>query len=120
MLIDFEKMKIRGTSVRSVKLRELNGHDSEAAAARVASTGATHGFVIQMAHRDELVSEAIVQVNGADVVTPYVDWKGWNLRTREFVLEVHNKMNSTSAKELESFFVALGLAEVAEPVATQK
>lgn len=115
MLIDFEKQKIKGTSVKSLELRELDGDASEAAAARVVQKDMTqvHGFLLSRQHNEQLISDAIIAVNGQPVITPYLEWKKWNLRTREFVIAAYNKINSTTQAEIDDFFKALGLSDAA-------
>lgn len=116
LTIDFVKMKIKGVSVKSLTMRELNGDDSEAAAARVvnANTNMVHGFLISRAHNEQCIADSIVEVDGSPVITPYVDWKKWNLRTREFVLNAYNRMNGATQTEMDDFFVQTGLADAAE------
>jgi len=111
MRIDFEKMGIRGTSIRSLELAELDGDASDAAAARVvaADMKVTHGFLLSRAHTAQLIADSITHVNDEPVVTPYVKWQKWNLRTREYVISAYNRINSTTEKELDDFFIKLGL-----------
>lgn len=114
MKIDFEKIGIKGTSVKSVELRELVGADSEAAAARAVaptSNGAApvHGFLLNMRHNDQLLADAIVAVDGAPVVNPWFGFSTWNLRTRDFINLAYQRMNAITEDEAKRFLLATGL-----------
>lgn len=121
MLIDFAKLKIKGTTVKSLVLRELIGDDSDAAAARVVASDMkqVHGFLLSRAHTEQCIADAITHVNGDPIITPYLAWTKWNLRTREFVIAAYNRMNSTTEAELNDFFKQLGLVDAdVEPSAS--
>lgn len=114
MIIDFAKLKIKGTSVKTVTLRELSGPDNDAAVERVVNSqtsSTTNGFLLGKAIAEQQLSDAIIEVDGVATVTPYLGWKSWNLRTQEYIRGAFNKMNAVDLKEMESFFQELGLVE---------
>lgn len=93
--VNLEHLKL---DVRSVTLEELDG-EAEIAALERANGSPREG-------QEQLVAEAIVAVDGQEVVRPYVEWKRWKSRTRDFVRGAFNRLNSASPKEMEAFLQA--------------
>lgn len=84
--------------IASVTLEQLDG-EAEIAALERANGSPTAGM-------EQLVAECIVAVDGQEVVRPYVDWKKWKSRTRDFVRAAFHRFCSASPKELEDFLKA--------------
>lgn len=90
--------------ISSVTLQQLDG-EAEIAALERANGSSILGM-------EQLVAECIVAVDGQEVVTPYVEWKKWKSRTRDFVRGAFHRYCSASPKELDDFFKAeFGAAE---------
>ncbi len=99
-------------SIRSVTLRELNGDDSTLAAQRaIGPTGAVTAYALTVEHKNQMIADSIVKVNGETVVTPYNDWQRWSLKTQQFVVEAFDFLNENSKEDLKDFRVrVLGIA----------
>lgn len=111
MHIDLSKYK--GLSIKSIDLKELIGEDSIAAAQRsVPRNGGGSAFLVNVEHRNQMIADAITQVNGEPVIQPYLGWMKWNLKTQDFVVLAFDHMNSLTAKERDDF-----LAQIGAPVA---
>jgi hypothetical protein len=83
--------------IKSVSLREITGQD-EILANSLAEAKGKQGSV-----RVELVRLSIVKVDGKPVQQPFGDLDTWNSRTRKFVLDAFNSVNSNTEKESEDF-----------------
>lgn len=105
---DFDISDFKGCSIRSFTLREMHGRDSIAAAQRSVKPGEPNP-IYGFQHRSQIIADAIVRVNGADVPTPYVAWEDWNIRTQTFVERAYDEMNGVSKEEMERFLGRHGL-----------
>lgn len=99
-----------GCDIQSFDLRPLKGKDSLAAVQRSVDPKGNlqPGFIISVHHRNNMIAEAITHVNGEPVVSPYVGWDEWSIRTQEFVVAAYDKLNNVSAEEMKSFLAKLG------------
>lgn len=86
--------------IDTFELEEISGEEELAAIER-AGTNPT-GSRLQ----EQMVADSIVSVNGEPVVRPYVDWKKWKSRTRDFVRAAFHKMNSGAPAEIDDFMKA--------------
>jgi hypothetical protein len=84
--------------IASVTLEQLDGEEEIAALERANGSPS--------AGMEQLVAQSIVAVDGEAVVRPYVDWKKWKSRTRDFVRSAFHRYCSASAKELDDFLKA--------------
>lgn len=84
--------------ISSITLEQLDG-EAELAALERANGSSTGGM-------EQLVAESIVQVDGQEVVRPFVEWKRWTSRTRDFVRMAFHRYCSATPKELEDFVKA--------------
>ncbi len=90
----------KGTPTRlpldSFELREVTGEDMVAAAERT-------GNASNMSLRDSMVAEAFISVNGESVAAPFVGWRKWSAKARDFVVLAYTKMNDASEADLADF-----------------
>jgi hypothetical protein len=93
--INFSRFKLE---ISSITLEQLDG-EAELAALERANGSAAGGM-------EQLVAEAIVAVDGQEVVRPYVEWKKWTSRTRDFVRAAFNRFCSATPKEIDDFLKA--------------
>lgn len=101
--IDISKFK--NVSVKSFTLKELSDEEEQAAWER--ATG-TDGKVSQYQLSGQLLSEAIVAVDGEPVPTrPWSGWKKWNSRTREMATKAYKAVHDLTATENADFEKAL-------------
>lgn len=95
----FDLTKYKGLSIRSFALRELDGADEIAAAERATVDGKLDHARL----REQLVADAIVEVNGETVTRPYFDWSKWNAKTRDFVRAAFTRLNDAEPGQLDDF-----------------
>jgi hypothetical protein len=94
-LFDVRKYKLE---IESFELEEIGG-DEEIAAFERAGSSPTASLI-----QEQMIAESITAVNGGPVpVRPFVDWRKWNSRTRDFVREAFHRLNSGARKELDDF-----------------
>lgn len=67
------------TEIKSFTLRRLKGDDEIAAYDRTGS-GSGAGAIARI--REELMAEAIVEIDGTPVPSPHIEWKGYERQTR--------------------------------------
>lgn len=86
--------------VRSVVMRETNGHDEQRAAMQAdAQPGRSSVF-------QELVRLSIVSVDGQLVQQPFLDLDRWNSRTRALVIQAYENLNDLKDEEIAVFLAA--------------
>lgn len=111
----FDLTKYKNLSIKSFTLRELSGYDETAAYDRAFGPGQR---AAALTVQTQLIADAIVEVDGQPVVTPYVDWQKWSLRTRGFVTAAYQRLNDVTADEMADFAQA-AFGEAPERVATR-
>jgi hypothetical protein len=114
--VDFKQLGIEGLDVQSVTVRVVNGEDSLAAAARCLTSDGKEisGPLFGMMMRQQIVAQAIVEVDGKPVVGACcVQYPRWSNRTRDFVGEVFDFLNEASEEEKRDFRKALAGSAVA-------
>jgi hypothetical protein len=87
----------RHVPFESFTLREGIGDDQIAAFERMGPTASN------AAVRDSQIADMFTAVNGEPVVAPFVGWRKWSLKARDFVVRAFNRMNDASTAELEDF-----------------
>ena len=88
----------RGTAITSITIRELTGADYFAAMER--AEGPESRRVTALDVKREAIADAIVEVDGAAVTTPYPAWLGWGARTGRFVDRAYADINELSDTEV--------------------
>jgi len=106
---DFDISKYENVDVRSFTLRIVTGQDSLDATARSIGKGDRPNPMLTFSARSNTIADAIVAVNGVQVVTPYVQWEDWSLRTQAFVERAYDRMNGVTNAEMDDFLGRHGL-----------
>jgi len=107
----FDLTKYRGVSIKSFDMDEMIGRDSLDALARAVgprddNAPPVSGYQMQVSHRNQLIAQAISKVNDEVVMRPYLAWTDWTLRTQEFVLAAHGRLNEATKDEVDGFLAA--------------
>ena len=95
-----------GYSVKSFRVRELNGEDVMKAATRCVdpSGKALEGALFGMSLRQQQVATAIIEVDDKPVVGPTcVAYFDWNMKTQYYVGKTFDALNQTSDEDDEDF-----------------
>ena len=106
---DFDISKYSEVDIRSFTLQVMTGNDSLDATARAVGKGDRPNPMVTFAARSNLIADAIVKVDGQDVVRPYIEWESWSLRTQTFVERAFDALNSVTKVEMDDFLSSHGL-----------
>ncbi len=108
----------KGCTVKSFVIRELDGHD-ELLASRWADAKTGSADNKTNALMDENLRVAIVEINGKEVIQPYLDMDKWSSKTRRFLLEAWGRLNAAPEDELAAFLATAEDVQVIDPPATE-
>jgi hypothetical protein len=87
----------RRVPLESFTLREGTGEDEIAAFER-AGANATRAAIV-----DAQIADLFVAVNGEAVVSPFVGWRKWSSKARNYVVRAFSRMNEAPNEDMEDF-----------------
>ena len=102
--LKLERFKLEEGDPKTVTLVTLSGEEEILASDR-AWAGAG-GQTTPARIEEEYIAQAIVEVDGQPVMPPFVPWKKWSGRCRDFVRAAFHRMGSASPKDLKDFLAA--------------
>jgi hypothetical protein len=102
---DFEDV-----DVDSFTIRKMTGKDAIKAVERAVNPKADRqvNALVNLYSRSNQIADAITHINGAAVVTPFVEWEDYGTRTQFFIERAYDKLNSVNNEESERFLGRLG------------
>lgn len=107
----------KGCTIRSVTMREIDGHDErEAAKIMSARSNIDNPGVALM---EEQIRVSIVAVDGEPVSQPFTGMNAWSTRTRRFIMEAFGHLNGVEDEELEDFLKAAKDPKETQPEAAE-
>lgn len=116
---DFDISRYPDVDIRTFTLQIMTGNDSLNATARAVGRGDRPNPMITFTSRSNLIADALVKVNGEEVIRPYVVWEEWSLRTQTFVERAFDRLNSVTQTEMDDFLSRHGLTPKATPDPTE-
>jgi hypothetical protein len=86
-------------SCKTFTVREVTSKDEDVASASAKAKG-KDGQVM-----DELIRLSVTEVDGKDKSpeSPFVEWDGFNIRTRTFIIRAFQKLNAMAKDEGDDF-----------------
>jgi len=93
-------------ALTSFTLRELDGEDELAALERACVAAPADRMPTGSLVIDHQVAESFIAVNGNSVQSPYLAWRKWPAKSRDFVRAAWGKMNDAPRKDVDDFLAA--------------
>lgn len=106
---DFDVSKYPEMDIKGFTLQIMTGNDSLDATARAVGKGDKPNPMLTFSARSNLIADAIVRIDGQDVIRPYVQWEDLSLRTQTFIEKAFDCINGVTNGEMEDFLVSHGL-----------